>query len=184
MIERDGQYLLAHRSDIPWWNLVGGGLEYGETLEEGLAREAREEIGAEIEVVRLVGVYSKPQKREVVFTFLCHLTPDSPAPHTSEEVSRVAWFLPHHFPANLLPKHCERLQDALRGQAAAIVRAQTTSTQQDQGLDSSDLKRRLAHRAFAERPYDTGARHSGANLFASPRSTGESGLLGHIRGTM
>jgi ADP-ribose pyrophosphatase YjhB (NUDIX family) len=134
VIERDGHYLLAHRTDIPWWNLVGGGLEYGETLEQGLAREAREEIGAEIEVVRLVGVYSKPQKREVVFTFLCHLTPDSPAPRPSAEASRVAWFLPQHLPANLLPKHAERLQDALCGQAAAIVRAQMTSTEQDQGL--------------------------------------------------
>ncbi|HEX6819974.1 MAG TPA: NUDIX hydrolase [Ktedonobacterales bacterium] len=141
LIERDGQYLLAHRSDIPWWNLPGGGLEYGETLDEGLAREIREEIGAVIEIVRLVGVYSKPQKREVVFTFLCHLAPDSPPPGPSAEVSRVAWFLPHEVPANLLPKHRVRLHDALRGQAEAIVRAQTTPTTQDQGLDPSGRQR-------------------------------------------
>lgn len=134
IIERDGRYLLAHRNDIDWWNLPGGGLEYDETLEEGLAREVREEVGSTIEIVRLVGVYSKPRKREVVLTFLCHLTPQSAEPGTSDEVSEVAWFLPSEFPTNLLPKHRQRLADALLYQAEAIMRAQTTSTEEDQRI--------------------------------------------------
>ncbi len=134
IIERGGHYLLAHRSDIDWWNLPGGGLEYDETLEEGLAREVREEIGCTIEIERLVGVYSKPRKREVVMTFLCHLTQESAEPGTSDEVSKVAWFLPAEFPANLLPKHRQRIDDALLQQAQAIIRAQTTSTEEDQRL--------------------------------------------------
>jgi 8-oxo-dGTP diphosphatase len=134
VIERDGRYLLARRSDIPWWNLPGGGLEYDETVEEGVTREVREEIGAEVEIVRLVGVYSKPRKREVVLTFLCRLRPASPEPGTSEEVSQVAWFLPAELPADLLPKHRQRLEDALLGRPEAVIRAQTTSTEEDQGL--------------------------------------------------
>ena len=134
VIERDGGYLLAHRCDIDWWNLAGGGLEYGETVEEGLAREVREEIGASIDIVRLVGVYSKPRKRELVLTFLCRLAEGSPEPGTSDEVSEVAWFLPAEFPGNLLPKHRERLEDALLGRAEAIVRAQLTSTEEDQRI--------------------------------------------------
>lgn len=134
VIERDGCYLLARRSDIPWWNLPGGGLEYDEALEEGVAREVREEIGAEVEVVRLVGVYTKPRKREVVLTFLCRLLPGSPEPGPSEEVARVAWFLPADLPADLLPKHRQRLEDAMLGRQEAIVRTQATSTEEDQGL--------------------------------------------------
>ena len=134
VIERGGSYLLAHRSDIDWWNLAGGGLEYGETVEEGLAREVSEEIGASIDIVRLVGLYSKPRKRELVLTFLCRLAAGSPEPGTSDEVSDVAWFLPAEFPANLLPKHRERLEDALLGRAEAIVRAQLTSTEEDQRI--------------------------------------------------
>lgn len=134
VIEREGRYLLARRRDIGWWNLAGGGLEYGESVEEGLAREVREEIGANIAIERLLGVYSKPRKNEVVLAFVCHLTDDSPRPGPSDEVSEVAWFLPNEFPPDLLPKHRQRLEDALLGRPEAVIRAQTTSTEEDQRL--------------------------------------------------
>jgi ADP-ribose pyrophosphatase YjhB (NUDIX family) len=132
VIERDGRYLLAHRTDIDWWNLVGGGLEFDETVEQGLAREAQEEVGAVIEIIRLVGVYSKPRKREIVLTFLCRLAPESPEPSTSPEASEIGWFTPDDLPDNVLPKHRQRLEDALLGLPEAIVRAQLTSTEEDQ----------------------------------------------------
>ena len=91
LIERGGEYLLARRRDIGLWNLPGGGMEAGETVEDGLAREVMEEIGVTIRVVRLVGVYSKPQKNEIVLTFLCKLASDQ-EPGTSDEVSEVGWF--------------------------------------------------------------------------------------------
>ncbi|HZC76870.1 MAG TPA: NUDIX hydrolase [Ktedonobacterales bacterium] len=134
VIERDGRYLLARRRDIGWWNLPGGGLEAGETVDEGLAREVREEVGVEIEIVRLVGVYSKPGKQEVVLTFLCRLRDPQAQPTTSEEVSEVAWFSPEALPTDLLPKHRQRLEDALLGRREAVVRAQRSSTEEDQGL--------------------------------------------------
>ncbi len=134
VLEREGRYLLARRADIGWWNLPGGGLEYGETLDDGLRREVREEIACEIEIVRLLGVYSKPQKREIVLAFLCHLAPGSPAPSTSDEVSEVGWFSPAELPDGLLPKHRQRLEDAFLGRPDALIRAQTSSTQEDQGL--------------------------------------------------
>ena len=134
IIERDGRYLLAHRADIDWWNLVGGGLEYGETIEQGLAREVQEEVGSAIEIVRLVGVYGKPRKREIVLTFLCRLTAKSPEPTTGPEASEVGWFTPDALPDNVLPKHRQRLEDALLGQPEALVRAQLTSTEEDQRL--------------------------------------------------
>jgi 8-oxo-dGTP diphosphatase len=126
------RYLLARRSDIGWWNLVGGGLEYDETPEEGLAREAREEIGAEIEVVRLVGVYAKPPKHEVVLVYLCSLAPGSPEPGPSEEVSEVGAFTVDALPEDVLPKHRQRVLDAASGQAEAFRRTQATSSEEDQ----------------------------------------------------
>jgi ADP-ribose pyrophosphatase YjhB (NUDIX family) len=133
IIERGGRYLLARRRDIGWWNLPGGGLELDETVDAGLAREVREEIGVEMRIVRLVGVYSKPQKREVVLTFLCALADDA-TPTTSAEISEVGWFAADALPADTLPKHRQRVLDAALGQPEAILRAQTTSTAEDQRL--------------------------------------------------
>jgi 8-oxo-dGTP diphosphatase len=135
VIERNGLVLLARRRDIGWWNLPGGGLEPGETVDEGLRREVLEEVCVEVDIVRLVGVYSKPQKDEVVLTFLCHLAPGQDAfVGTSEEVSETAWFHPHELPSDLLPKHRQRVVDAMTTGPEAILRAQRTTTAEDQGL--------------------------------------------------
>jgi 8-oxo-dGTP diphosphatase len=134
VIEREGYVLLARRRDIGWWNLPGGGVERGETVDEGLLREVREEIRAQVEIVRLVGVYSKPQKDEVVLTFLCRLAPGQERViGISEEVSEVGWFAPAELPADLLPKHRQRVADALAGRPEAILRAQRSTTEEDQG---------------------------------------------------
>jgi 8-oxo-dGTP diphosphatase len=133
VIERNGRYLLARRRDIGWWHLVGGGLEYGETIQQGLLREVREEIGVSIDILRLVGVYAKPQKQEVVLTFLCHLAADTTEPKTSEEITEIGWFATDDLPQWLLPKHRERLLDAAEDRREAVVKAQTTSTEEDQG---------------------------------------------------
>ena len=135
IIEREGKYLLARRRDIGWWNLPGGGLEYGETVDEGLAREVMEEVRLAVTVERVVGIYSKPRKNEVVITFLCHPALDANTPGTSDEVSEVGWFTPDALPSDtFLPKHRQRLEDALANQREAVIRAQRTSTEEDQGL--------------------------------------------------
>lgn len=143
IIGRESRYLLARRRDIGWWHLVGGGLDHGETIEQGLLREVREEIGAQVAIVRLVGVYAKPQKQEVVLTFLCHLAPETGRnePRTSEEIAEIGWFSPDNLPQPLLPKHRQRLLDAVvsehEGRYEAVVKAQTTSTEEDQGIGGS-----------------------------------------------
>lgn len=138
VIERDGKLLLARRRDIGWWNLPGGGVELRESVEEGLRREVREELGVEIEIERLTGVYSKPQKSEVVLVLLCHLPTDQEQdPQTTEEVSEWGWFALSTLPSDLLPKHRQRIEDAFSGQPMAILRDQRSSTAEDQGLATS-----------------------------------------------
>jgi 8-oxo-dGTP pyrophosphatase MutT (NUDIX family) len=44
----DGAILLESLADREVWGLPGGGLERGETLEEGCRREFREELGREV----------------------------------------------------------------------------------------------------------------------------------------
>jgi len=135
LIFDEGRVLLARRRDIDWWNLPGGGMEAGETVEEAICREVREETGLEIEVERLIGVYSKPQKQEVVLSFLCHVTGGTLC--VTEESRECRYFAPDDLPANTLPKHRQRVEDALLQQQSAVLRAQRSSTAEDQRLFSS-----------------------------------------------
>jgi ADP-ribose pyrophosphatase YjhB (NUDIX family) len=127
----DGEcILLALRRDIDWWNLPGGGMEVGETVEEALIREVAEETRLEVEIEQLVGVYSKPQKQEIVLAFRCHITGGTP--RATEETRECRYFPPDALPANTLPKHRQRIEDALLRQQSAVIRAQRTSTEEDQ----------------------------------------------------
>jgi 8-oxo-dGTP diphosphatase len=128
--------LLAHRRDIDWWNLPGGGMEAGETVDEAMIREVREETGLKVRVEQLVGVYSKPQKQEVVLTFRCAVIGGTLC--ETEESRECRYFLPSALPTNTLPKHRQRIEDALLNRPGAVIRAQRTSTVEDQKLQEAE----------------------------------------------
>ena len=60
------------------WILPGGGLEFGETFQEGVRREVKEETGIDVEVKKLVYVDQLvTDKNHMIFlTYLCHPTSD------------------------------------------------------------------------------------------------------------
>jgi 8-oxo-dGTP diphosphatase len=57
-VDEHDRILLAlwNEADEPLWTMPGGGVEFEETLEQGLVRELREETGYAVEPVRLLGV--------------------------------------------------------------------------------------------------------------------------------
>lgn len=61
----NGKVIFIRRKNPPFqgsWAFPGGFVEYGETIEEAVVREAKEETGAIIEINDLLGVYSDPQR--------------------------------------------------------------------------------------------------------------------------
>ncbi len=73
------------------WGLPGGGLDVGETIHEALIRECREEIGCEILVDYLSGVYFHSTVNSHAFIFKCQL-PISAEIKLSDEHSEYRWF--------------------------------------------------------------------------------------------
>ncbi len=57
----DGRVLLIHRRNPPHgWALPGGFVEYGETVEDAVRREMKEETGLDLQDLRQFRVYSDP----------------------------------------------------------------------------------------------------------------------------
>lgn len=74
----DGKLALMHRKDVlkrpempEYYTLPGGGLEEGETLEEGTKREIKEEFGIDVELVKkLYEITSEKFNQKEIF-YLC-----------------------------------------------------------------------------------------------------------------
>jgi ADP-ribose pyrophosphatase YjhB (NUDIX family) len=63
IIRIDGRILLIHRRNTPHgWALPGGFVEYGESVEDAVRREMREETGLKLEDLRQFRVYSDPSR--------------------------------------------------------------------------------------------------------------------------
>lgn len=65
LIRKDNGYVFVKRKNEPYrgrWALPGGLVEYGETTEEAAKREAKEETGLDVKLIRLIGVYSDPTR--------------------------------------------------------------------------------------------------------------------------
>ncbi len=118
------ELLLIQRSDNAHWCLPGGHLEPGESVQDGARREVREETGFEIELGRLVGVYSDPgfmvirrnDGRRVQHVNLCFEAHAAGAPGTlgtPEESLAVSFFEHDGLPEPFVPIHVIRIQDAL-----------------------------------------------------------------------
>ena len=77
LVDEEG-IVLVKRLNEPFkdfWALPGGFVEYGETTEEAVKREVKEETGLEVEVLKLIGVYSDinrdPRGHVVSICYLC-----------------------------------------------------------------------------------------------------------------
>ena len=73
LINPDGKILLLHRENKPGievpnkWSFVGGALDKGETPEEGIIRETKEEIDFDVSGITLFKIYDDPEIKRYVF---------------------------------------------------------------------------------------------------------------------
>jgi ADP-ribose pyrophosphatase YjhB (NUDIX family) len=128
-----GEILLIQRADNAHWGLPGGHVEPGESVTQAAAREVLEETGCQIEVGRLIGVYSDPARQTVElssgecsqFVNLCfeaRVIGEIGSPTTPEETLDSGFFPEDSLPEPFVPVHAIRIEDAASQKPAASVR--------------------------------------------------------------
>lgn len=117
--DQDGRVVLIRRANEPFrgrWALPGGFVDVGETVEQAARREVREETGLEVELERLVGVYSEPDRdprgHNVSVAFLAHPVGDA-EPRGSDDASEALLLDPAV--VELAFDHDRIIRDALGG---------------------------------------------------------------------
>lgn len=100
VVDAEGKLLLHRRSDNARWSIPGGAMELGESIAHTAIREVREETGFEVEIDRLVGIYSDPGfivaysdgevRQQFSVCFACRVVGGQRA--TSDESLEVAFF--------------------------------------------------------------------------------------------
>jgi len=82
IIVRNGSLLFLKRNNIPvkgqWW-FPGGRIRKGESLEEALFREVKEETGLNVIAYELVNVYSRvfPDRHDITIVYSCKCDGDT-----------------------------------------------------------------------------------------------------------
>jgi len=112
ILDDTGHILLlkhTYRQSKPW-GLPGGGLKPGESLEECLLREVREETGMKVEIVHMLSGATHPDRRLVDMIFSCRLLPGESLEkfRPNAEVAEASWFDPNDLPP-AIPKGQQKL---------------------------------------------------------------------------
>lgn len=97
IIEKDGNVLLHKQKKDSFWNLLGGRVKYGETCEEALRRELREETGCDCSNTQLVHVcenffeFKETIFHEILVIFRTELLDDINSDNIEEKIE-INWF--------------------------------------------------------------------------------------------
>ena len=114
-IIKEGQVLLTKRDDFHVWCLPSGGVEFGETVADAAMRETREETGLEINLTRLVGLYSRIGAITDIHAVHFSAVPTGGKLRTQAgETLEVKYFPVDKLPREMIFGHQRRISDALK----------------------------------------------------------------------
>jgi ADP-ribose pyrophosphatase YjhB (NUDIX family) len=113
IIECEGGIVLVKRKNPPFgWALPGGFVDYGESLESAAVREAQEETGLSIELLRQFHTYSSPDRdpRHHTITTV-YIARAEGEPRGGDDASEARLFSRTTLPAPIVFDHKQILND-------------------------------------------------------------------------
>ena len=118
VFDEHGRVLLIRENyDRRRYGLPGGVVEPGETPWEAARREAREEVGCEVDIDRLVGIYHRiGDDALLTFVFRATIVAGEPALQDDGEIAEVGWFATDALPSPMTNTGPHAVADAARGE--------------------------------------------------------------------
>ncbi|UCE71052.1 MAG: NUDIX hydrolase [Nitrospiraceae bacterium] len=117
LIEIDGGIILIKRKNPPYgWAIPGGFVDYGETLEEAVVREAKEETCLDIQIIRQFHTYSDPGRdprhHTVTTMFIAKATG---IPSAADDAQDIGVFTRDTLPEDMAFDHRQVVEDYFEG---------------------------------------------------------------------
>jgi len=117
IIEVEGRIILIKRKNPPLgWAIPGGFVDYGESLEDAIVREAKEETGLDIKIIRQFHTYSDPKRdprHHTVSTIF--IAKADGIPEAGDDAKKVGSFNKDNLPEDLAFDHRQILEDYFNG---------------------------------------------------------------------
>lgn len=125
IVDEAGKVLLVRQAyGERQWSLPGGLSEPGESPEQTLARELKEELGIKIGIERLSGIYHDPDHRlgEMLhFAFRCDVERDAAIRKLDGEIDAYGQWPPDDLPNPISELTVRRIRDALTDEPVTIA---------------------------------------------------------------
>lgn len=132
IFDERGRVLLHKRRDVDQWCIISGHVEFGESVEQAILREIREEANADASIVRLIGVYSSPPSQlyqyedknihYVTTYFEVSLQTGIQENFSNDETAAIRFFTIEEIPENFAKINPYWLEDALNRRGPAVFR--------------------------------------------------------------
>ena len=117
IIETEGGIILIKRKNPPsGWAIPGGFVDYGESLEDAVRREAKEETRLDIKLIRQFHTYSDPkrdQRHHTVSTIF--IAAAAGKPKAGDDAREVGIFNKDNLPEDIAFDHRQILEDYFSG---------------------------------------------------------------------
>lgn len=122
IMDEKQRILFCHRTDYDLWNLPGGLVEENESPWNAVIREVKEETGFDVDISKFTGVYSKPDRNEIVFSFKCNVIGGELT--KSYESDDFKYFSFEEIPENSSKNQIARIKDYLDNNDKTIFKLQ------------------------------------------------------------